>query len=557
MAQLNLTLSSLSFPGLGTYTPPFGTKNNENVGLSTEQGCRNLALPFEQQRPVQVAENSTLAEDSVIESDRRIIVTASGITLSLADSVGAKNTAAFAGLKLDVIAGFSSGTSTLTYWTSASHSESTVLSADTYVTLVGDASGYWHLRERVHKGKVMNCSYTTNGGANVASSRFLVFDFTDADHRSLKVKADTHVPLDVTEGGTKTRYWWDIDEDTIIDLDGAITNAASHAVENIGVENGRDFYVYLALVSGEIGVVVSCNPDIPNDINVDYTANNTKRIGQFHTLCVDAGVSLTAIVATDSGSVAVGGTVPVKNYPSNDADGFYGFYNKSVSAVVTNATYDTVTVEHPLAGFEAGQILPESVWCLTFRPFNCKADGMVYEPDTDTAVDIYLQSGKGRNTRSVYGGTTTRGRQPINHQADMLAVGKRLPTDHEFLAFASGSNECTAIKGTAEASVVTTGGHLDTSNRRMVSFTGVEDCCGAIWQWLDEIAASGGSQYEVYDGNAKFGKSYGIPKVLAAGGAWSAGASCGSRCRTAFNGRSDVSADDGARGLSRIIRGAE
>jgi hypothetical protein len=182
---------------------------------------------------------------------------------------------------------------------------------------------------------------------------------------------------------------------------------------------------------------------------------------------------------------------------------------------------------------------------------------MVYEPDTDTAVDIYLQSGKGRNTKSVYGGTTTRARQQINHQADMLAVGKRLPTDHEFLAFASGSNECTSIKGTAGSSVVTTGGHLDTENRRMVSFTGVEDCCGAVWQWLDEIAANGGSQYEVYDGNAKFGKSYGIPKVLRAGGYWDVGASCGSRCRSAGDGRSNVGAYCGARGSSRIIRGAE
>lgn len=557
MAQLNLTLSSLSFPGLGTYTPPFGTKNNENVGLSTEQGCRNLALPFEQQRPVQVAENSTLAEDSVIESDRRIIVTASGITLSLADSVGAKNTAAFAGLKLDVIAGFSSGTSTLTYWTSASHSESVVLSADTYVTLVGDASGYWHLRERVHKGKVMNCSYTTNGGANVASPRFLVFDFTDADHRSIKAKADTHIPLDVTEGGSKTRYWWDVDEDTIIDLDGAITNAASHATENIGVENGRDFYVYLALVSGEVGVVVSCNPDIPNDIDVDYTANNTKRIGQFHTLCASIPAGETKNCDAAHGTVSVGDTLCVKHYDASEEDGFYNFYSCPVTAVTGNGTYDTVTVVEPLAGYNAGDILPESIWTLTFRPAHCKADGMVYDPDTDAAGDIYWQSGTGRNTKSVFGGTATRNRQPINHQADMLCVGKKLPTDHEFLSFAKGSNEKTVIQGAAESSVTTTGGHVDTAGKRMVSFIGMEDCCGGIWQWLDEIAPAGGTSYATYDGNASFGQTYGMPFVLGAGGSWADGASCGSRCRVAASARSDVRAGYGARGSSRIIRGAE
>ena len=221
---------------------------------------------------------------------------------------------------------------------------------------------------------------------------------------------------------------------------------------------------------------------------------------------------------------------------------------------MANAIYDTVTVEHVLKGFTAGQILPESVWCLSFRP-NSKADGMVYDPETDTAVDIYLQSGKGRNTKSVYGGTTTRSRQHENCQADMRAVGKLLISDSEFTSSALGSNEKTAIYGAAESSIVTTGGHVDTASRRMVSFIGAEDMCGGILQWLRDVSANGGQNFTTYDGVGNFGQTYGTSHAVLAGGAWQHGASCGSRCRTANSVRSFISSGVGGRGVSRVIRG--
>ena len=132
-------------------------------------------------------------------------------------------------------------------------------------------------------------------------------------------------------------------------------------------------------------------------------------------------------------------------------------------------------------------------------------------------------------------------------------VGKRLLTDHEFTSAALGSNERTNITGSSDKTYV--GGHVDTANRRMISAIGCEEMCGYLWQWLDEIAAAGGSGWNSNtDGHDSFGQNYGVPYVLLAGGAWARGASCGSRSRDADNGRARVYASHGGRGASRVVR---
>lgn len=363
------------------------------------------------------------------------------------------------------------------------------------------------------------------GGNGMAKTpRWLRFDFSAENKQTLKILADTHIRV----GDTIVHF----DEDTSFDL--------SETINAETAPNGKDWYVFL---------------DTERHVTCSLTkaeATGTKRIGQFHTLCVDAGASLTGQIPADPGSLSVNDYVMVKNYPA-DSD-FYDFYNKKVTAVSTNAKYDTVTVEHVLKGFAAGQILPESVWCLTFKPHS-SGDGMIYDYDTDTAVDIYLQSGKGRNTKSVYGGTVTRIREQQNHQADMNAVGKLLISDDEFTSAALGSNEKTSIYGAAEASITTTGGHVDTASRRMISFLGVEDMCGGINQWLRNVSANNGLTWSNYDGVGNFGQTYGTSNALLAGGAWGYGASCGSRCRHANVARSTADAGPSARGVSRVVRG--
>lgn len=355
---------------------------------------------------------------------------------------------------------------------------------------------------------------------NITRSRWLVFNFSDNNHKSLVIKAGIKISI----ANSVVVF----DSDTVVDF------------SEEDLQPGKDYYVFV-------------NTEKQFQCSLSKTpALGYAYIGQFHTLCADAGASLTGIIPADPGSLSVGNSVLIKNV-DEDSD-FYDFYNCKVTAVATNAVYDTVTVEHPLKGYVAGDILPESVWCLTFRP-KCNPDGMVYDPETETAVDIYLQSGKGRNTKSVYGGITTRSRQQENHQADMRTVGKLLISDSEFTSAALGSNEKTSIYGAAESSITTTGGHVDTASRRMVSFIGAEDMCGGVWQWLRDVSANGGQNFTTYDGVGNFGQTYGASYALLAGGDWSNGASCGSRCRYANYARSGADAAFGGRGVSRVTRG--
>lgn len=92
------------------------------------------------------------------------------------------------------------------------------------------------------------------------------------------------------------------------------------------IQSGKDYCVYLTT---DKQFVVSLNSTFPSgtlsDGSTAFSAENTRKIGGFHTLCVDAG----------------------------EIDG------------------------HPLSGFSAGDILPASVWCLNHRPY-CEPAGMVY-----------------------------------------------------------------------------------------------------------------------------------------------------------------------------------
>ena len=404
----------------------------------------------------------------------------------------------------------------------------------------------------VHRELARNSG--TNGvGFAFGKERFLTFDFTDENHKSVKIKADTHLRLDIIADGSKEKRWFDVDADTIYDLSEGMQAAADASNTRTGQLNGRDFYLYLVPDGAGVKLVVSCNSTYPNDISADYTANNTRKVGFFATLCSDAGDSLKCKIAASPGTEATGNNYLVKQYNSNDEDGFYDFYNKKITAVTTGTYYDVLTVEHPLAGFKAGDILPESVFCLSFRPYSEPA-GMVYDVDTDMIYDIYLQSGKGKLTASVFGGTITDTRPQQNHQDDMRQVKKRLLFDHEFASMAAGSNEGTNITGSADP--VTTGGHSDTDGRRMISFIGVEDACGAMWQWSENSGPAGGSGDSVYDGQGNFGKMYGTCYALLFGGGWTYAATCGSRGRSAGSVRSYAYTDIGGRGASRVLRRA-
>lgn len=355
--------------------------------------------------------------------------------------------------------------------------------------------------------------------------RWLRFDFSAANKQTLKIAADTHIRV----GNTVVHF----DTDTSIDLSETINAETS--------PNGKDWYVFL---------------DAEGHVTCSLTkaeASGKKRIGQFHTLCVDAGANVTGLVPTEL--TQTGGDFLIKQYNEEEYPDFYAFYNKPITAITAETYYNVGTVAHPLSGFEANDILPESVWCLTFHPACASYDGMVYDRDCDIAVDIYLQSGKGKATKSAFGAQHTVSRRQWNHEEDMRAVGKRLLKDHEFTSIASGSNEITSIQGASDKTTV--GGHVDTAGRRMISFIGCEECCGYLAQWLDELCGiDSASDWTNNDGQGSFGQQYWDNHCLRAGGKWSDSTHCGSRYRSASSVRSSVSTYVGARGSAGVIRSA-
>lgn len=231
-----------------------------------------------------------------------------------------------------------------------------------------------------------------------------------ASQTQLTIKTGTRIK--VINTGVHTLLQWDVDT----------TFAVADKLDAGAIDAGKDYYVYVC-EDGEIKV--SLNSTFP----AGYSADDSRKIGGFHTLCVAVG--------TIAG--------------------------------------------HSLTDFAVKAILPASVWCLNHRPW-CSPEGMVWSEAARVWVDIYLQSSTGATTASVYGATITDTRTWMDFVDDLGAVKKRLLDDDEFANIAEGSNQKTNIFGSADP--VTTGGHVDTASRRMVSNIGVEDCCGSLWQWL-------------------------------------------------------------------------
>ena len=308
----------------------------------------------------------------------------------------------------------------------------------------------------------------------------------------LKIKANTAIKI-VNESTHKV---FRVTTDTII--------AVASNLDTGVIQAGKDYYVYLCDGGGDsASIVISLNSTYP----AGYNANNSRKIGGFHTLCAAVGT-------------------------------------------ISN---------HPLSGYSSAAILPQSVWDLSHRP-KCSPEGMVWSPEAGIWVDIYLQSGTGATTASANGGTITDNRNWMDFVDDLGAVGKQLLSDEEFQLIAAGSNEETNIVGSADP--VTTGGHSDTADRRMISNIGCEGCCGVMWQWLRtqsyrmdgvDLAASQAWRWEDLPGakgSAYLQGTYGDAKLLA-GGAWGRGADCGPRGRNASSYRWDASSYIGGRGRAK------
>ncbi|MDO9465246.1 MAG: hypothetical protein Q7J67_08125, partial [bacterium] len=273
-----------------------------------------------------------------------------------------------------------------------------------------------------------------------------------------------------------------VSSDTALELNTNATWDTGIAL-NDAARAGHDYYVYACDNNGALALLVSADSTYPTG----YTAATSKKINGFHCLCMAVG--------TIAG--------------------------------------------HTLTTFAQGDILPQSVWDLKHRPI-CEPAGMVWSDEAQIWVDIYLASGTGTSTVSVNGGTISDYRNWMDFVDDFGAVKKQLLDDSEFQLIAAGSNEETNITGSVDP--VTTGGHVDTAARRMISNIGCEDCCGVMWQWLrdqsfksDYVTGWGwydlpGAKGSLYNQDSVNGRA---DVKLLAGGHWASAANCGSRCRNA------------------------
>ena len=502
---LDYSLSAFKVPGLASYTPPFGTKKPDGMGLTTTEINRNVMMSFMKQRSIAgisvIADNDppmgVISEKSVaqpIEFDATFAV-GEGITLQLDDP-------SYEGQMATVVASFNAGNpATIILGIAGTPEEIMLTAGDTYLLL--SVNGKW---------KVFS-----NGNIGIASlpQPFIIA----SNKRKLTIKAGTHLSL---KSGNSTRTFtakdnMEIDIQSILDTG--------------SVQNGKDYYLFLCPDPNSASVIlrVSLTKTNPQGFNAEYV----RLIGGFHTLCVDVGTGLTYVEGS-------------------------------------------ATKNHLLNGYVAGDILPYSVWCLNHRPFS-EPEGMVYIPSLDFWCDIYLQSGSGINTKSVYQGALTRSRQYVDHVEDMFCVKKELLDDGEFASAMLGSNEQTNVAGSNESGATSggAGGRKDTANRRMISIYGVEEGCGSIWQWLRTTSAAGvdgsiygqtattptygwiamtQSAYGPYGQAGNKGSFWGLAGALLAGGAWDVSTGCGSRARHANSARSYANAARGGRGRSHPMR---
>ena len=296
----------------------------------------------------------------------------------------------------------------------------------------------------------------------------------------------------------------------------------------------------LRLIRAKVGDAtrVQVNPD---------AMNIALNIGD-HYHVMTAAVDVDAVDSLDTGTLAAGtdyfvyactdGTTLSFKVSANSTNptGFDAAHSRKIGGFHTLCVAVGTIAGHTLTGYAVKDILPASVWCLKHRAKTLVNIGMVYDSGIQKWVDIYLASGTGTGTTSVNGGTISDIRDWNDFVDDGYAVGKRLLTDAEFQRVAAGSNEETNITGSADPG--TTGGHVDTAGRRMISNIGCEDICGVLWQWLQDqssmYSADAAGWYDLPGSKGQLYRPANTNDVkLFAGGGWNFAAQCGSRSRYA------------------------
>ena len=260
------------------------------------------------------------------------------------------------------------------------------------------------------------------------------------------------------------------------------------------VGNGKDVYLYACESSTrEPTFVISANSTVPDG----YNAQNSRKIGGFHTLCADVG---------------------------------------NISG-------------HSLSGYVAGDIIPYSAWDLKHRPVS-EVEGMVWVAPINKWVQIYLPSWSGSKLVSRFNGVIVDGASSHKLNGEEFAYEAGLANCHlisrdEFMIAMRGVPEGVSIQGNNDPN--TTGGHVATNGQRIISNYGIEDGVGVIWQWsrdctefypgstwnnqnfyIDGYSWQDKSIYNPDFDTVKRGSCFGLLRRFLLGASWGDGAVSGS-----------------------------
>ena len=542
MATLDLTLNQLRLAGLTNFTPDFGTKEADGVSVSTENVCKDIMLPFTFQRPVLVSENS---DTGSIEANRLLVLTNSNIVLTL-------GRATFGGCTVSVQAGFSDGSAQVRYLVAAETYNTVTLAPGDRIELVSTSDLFFSVLLRVNDSTVVNTE-----GKLTWNRRYLyptVMPLTDRNKETdfvvqnnemfskdtVYIRAGATLPPFYVESVGVLQYHTETD---------VVLGAANLDNTAAGFEAGKDYFIYLiyspALFPSaphNLGFKISLND--PDGISL-YGNSDIAGIG-VHPVKPYAEVA--GVALSDTNCMCVG-----------------GFHTVLVDCTALAAGQQV----HPFANYTAAAIHPYSVWDLFHRPEGTSV-GMTYNPCVNKWGSIYLLSERAfdkTGTAASYGGTypknnimlisaankefvtgTTTGRvfQCLRGEQILSFQKQRFPTLQEFTAFTLGSPQGLAIKDAANP--VTTGGHLASDNTQIISYCGVFDGVGVLWQWGQENGYTATNNWQTnydttHDKDVK-GDAYTPQTRVVLGGHWDTSSHCGSRA---------YSWDHGALGLNGAI----
>ena len=278
-----------------------------------------------------------------------------------------------------------------------------------------------------------------------------------SDRRRLTITKNTFIKLDVES--TAQTLWYINPSDLELEAESLLDEGATF-------QAGKAYNIFLVPNASNTAaeLKISLNSTAP----AGYTPGDTRRIGGFHTLCVDAG----------------------------------------------NITWHA---NHPLSGFIAGDILPQSVWTLYHRPY-ASPNNCIYIPcGIPFWRTIYDHAGTLATTSFEYGGTVTRNRTFYGNMQDMMHAGYILPTYEQAAISGYGCEPLKVIMGKSEAASTQAGGHINESSHRIISIYGAEDCCGVTWKILTIGAVGGGG----WGTDSSVGvHQYSSVNVLRVGGPW-------------------------------------